>query len=214
MRGDGFPRQREAIAKYAARNKIEIVAEFCDRGVSGCRELEHRKGLAELIERIESNGIDLVLVERADRLARDLMVSEIILKQFRDLGVSVIEAGAGNDLTVSDDDARRKLIRQVLGAVAEFEKSVLVSKLRAARERVRQRNGRCEGRKPYGNTEEEQAVVERIRQLNRKPKTRSRRSYGEIANTLNREGHPTRMGRPWTRGSVFAIIRRLGLPRD
>jgi DNA invertase Pin-like site-specific DNA recombinase len=42
------------------------------------------------------------------------------------------------------------LIRQVLGAVAQFEKAVIVSKLKAARMRKKRAEGRCEGRKPFG----------------------------------------------------------------
>lgn len=53
-------------------------------------------------------------------------------------------------MTCGDDDPTRTLIRQVLGAIAQFEKSVIVLKLRAARERVRKSKGRCEGRKPFG----------------------------------------------------------------
>jgi DNA invertase Pin-like site-specific DNA recombinase len=40
------------------------------------------------------------------------------------------------------------LIRQVLGAVAQFEKASLVAKLAGARMRQRQATGRCEGPKP------------------------------------------------------------------
>jgi DNA invertase Pin-like site-specific DNA recombinase len=81
------------------------------------------------------------LVERADRLARDLLVSEVILGQFRDLGVRVVAADSGTDLTAADEDPTRVLIRQVLGAVSQFEKSVIVAKLRAARLRQRRQTG-------------------------------------------------------------------------
>ncbi len=60
---------------------------------------------------------------RADRLARDLMVGEVILGEFHALGVSVVAAESGTDLTVGDDDPTRVLIRQVLGAVSQFEKA-------------------------------------------------------------------------------------------
>ena len=74
------------------------------------------------------------------------MVGEIILGQLRDLGVQVFDV-SGNELTAGNDDPTRKLIRQVLGAVAEFEKSVMVLKLRASPDRKRRATGRCEGRK-------------------------------------------------------------------
>ena len=133
VRGDGLPRQREVIDHYARRHGIEVVGEYRDEGVSGTKELDDRDGLRELLARVQSNCAKLVLVERADRLARDLMVSELLLAQFRKLNVTVIAADSGTDLTAGDDDPTRVLIRQVLGAVAQFEKSVIVAKLRAAR---------------------------------------------------------------------------------
>jgi DNA invertase Pin-like site-specific DNA recombinase len=100
------------------------------------------------------------------------------------------------------------LIRQVLGAVAQFEKSVIVLKLRAARDRRRRREGRCEGRKPFGSRPGEAAVLDRMRELRRKPKGRPRLSVAAIADTLNREHRQTRTGKPWAPGTVHAILRR------
>jgi len=205
---DGFPRQREAIRKYAKANGLEIAGEYRDEGVSGTKELEHRQGLAALLDYIEANGVKIVLVERADRLARDLMVSEVILGQFRDLGVSVISADSGVDLTTGDDDPTRTLIRQVLGAVSQFEKSVIVLKLRAARERTKRKTGRCEGRKPYGYYPGEDRVIQRIRQLYRKPHGGERLGFRTIARKLNDEGIPTRSGAQWSDTQVKSILTR------
>lgn len=205
----GFPRQRSVIKKYARAKKIELVGEYCDEGVSGTKELEHRQGLAALLDHVESNGIDLILVERADRLARDLMVGEIILSQCRELGVSVISADSGVDLTTADDDPTRTLIRQVLGAVAQFEKSVIVLKLRAARERTKRKTGKCEGRKPYGYYPGEEQIIKRIKQLYRKPRGEKRMGFRAIARQLNEEGIPTRTGVPWRDTQVRAILSRL-----
>ncbi len=141
-------------------------------------------------------------------LARDLMVQEIILERFRTLGVSVIECDGGNELTNSDDNPTATLIRQILGAVAQFDKAVTVHKLRAARVRQRRAKGRCEGRKPYGFREGEAHVVEKIRQLRRKPPGGQRLSYAEIADMLETDGVPTRYGKPWAAGTVRAICER------
>lgn len=204
---DGFPRQRQAVAQFAQRHGYEIVAEFRDEGVSGTRELENRPALAALIDRIASNGVRVVLVERADRLARDLMIGEVILRELTKRGARVLTAD-GQDLTTGNGDPTRKLIRQVLGAVSEFEKSVLVLKLRAARERKRSRGERVEGVKPFGHFPGEQAIVSRMRELRRKPKKGPRRSFAEIAAILNQEGVPTRSGRPWAAQTVGGILRR------
>lgn len=150
----------------------------------------------------------MVIVERADRLARDLLVSEVILGQFRDLGVRVIAADGGTDLTAGDDDPTRVLIRQVLGAVAQFEKAVIVSKLKAARVRKRRATGRCEGRKPFGDKPGEAEVVAYIAKLRRKSKGGARLSFAAVAGRLNTEGVPTRTGRPWAPETVRGIVQR------
>ena len=62
-------------------------------------------------------------------------------------------------------DPTRILMRQMMGAVAQYDKSQIVLKLRGARMRKRAKEGRCEGRKPFGYYEGENAALERIRAL-------------------------------------------------
>lgn len=204
--GDGFPRQRDTVSQFSKRHGFGVVEEFSDTGVSGTTELADRPGLAALLDRVESNGVKTVLVENASRLARDLLIQEVIIGRFREAGVHVIAADSGTDLTVSDDDPTRKLIRQVLGAVSEFEKSVLVLKLRAARDRIRRTKGRCEGAKPYGEYPGEAAVVERMRRLRRKPAKGRRATLTDIATTLNAEGFRNRAGRDWSARMVWHVL--------
>lgn len=207
IEGDGFDRQRDAVTRFASRNGYHLVDEFRDEGASGTKELSDRPGLAALIDRIESNGVKVVIVGRADRLARDLMVSEVIIDQLTRAGAKVLTAD-GADLTSAEGDPTRTLIRQVLGAVAQFDKSVTVLKLRAARERIRRREGRCEGRKPFGARPAEAATLKRIQQLRRKPIGQPRLSIAAIAERLNQEGLPSRQGGPWRPSSFHAILRR------
>lgn len=207
--GDGFPRQRAAISRRARAIGAELIDEFADEGVSGTLAISERPGLSALLERVLGNGVRLVLVEKADRLARDLVEGELILREFRRAGVRVIEAEGGNDLTAGDaDNPTAKLIRQVLGAVAEFEKAALVGKLRAARARMRREGGRCEGVKPYGSLPGENAVLETIRSMRR-----GRRGFPDIAAALNAAGHTTRgrrdrPARAWTAADVRHLVRR------
>lgn len=208
--GDGFPRQRDAIAMYAAANGVNLVDEYRDEGISGTKELADRAGLAQLLDRLESNGVKLVIIEKADRLARDLMVSEVILAQFRDIGVKVVSAD-GTDLTAGDSsNPEAKFHRQIMGAAAELEKNILVLKLKAARGRKRRETGKCEGRKAYGEITRESAGLDRIKKLARKPRGAKLRSCGVIAQLLNAEGVPSRTAKPWNRGSVWTICKRNG----
>ena len=202
--GDGPERQRQAIARYAKAHRLTILEEYQDLGVSGATELADRPGLAALLDRVESNGVTVVLVERADRLARDLLVQEVTLDAFARTGVRVVTS-EGVDLTSDDDDPTRRLIRQLLGAVAEFDKSVTVLKLRAARERIRREKGRCEGRRRYGYYPAERAVITRIKTLRRKPIKGRQLSFVKIAEKLNSEGLTNRSGRPWSAQRVHSV---------
>jgi DNA invertase Pin-like site-specific DNA recombinase len=207
--GDGFPRQRSAVAAFAEANGMLLAEEFRDEGVSGTLGLASRPGLSALLKSITESGITTVLVEKADRLARDLVESELLLRTFREQGLRIIEADGGNDLTSSGGDASPTavLIRQVLGAVAEFEKSALVAKLRAARDRVRRERGHCEGPPRYGAQGVEAAGLQRLLEVATGPDG-VRRSLAEIAATLNAELVPTRTGRPWARSTVQALLNR------
>ncbi len=201
--GDGFKRQADTVSRYAKTNRLEVVQEFRDEGVSGTKDALDRPGLTDLFVAIKANGVRLVLVENATRLARDLMVSEIILAEFRKLDVKVISADGGVDLTLGNDDPTGKLVRQILAAVSEWEKCLIVQKLRASRLRIRRGGQRCEGRKPYGVTAEEQVVIEKMKAMRQKQK-----SFVDIAKTLNTDGLPTRTG-PGTKWHATQVQRIL-----
>src|SRR5690242_1390791 len=147
IEGDGFTRQIEAVKGYAKRHDVRIIRAFRDEGVSGTKDLENRPALVELMTALHSNGVKLVLIEKLDRLARDLMVQETIIGDLRKNGFDLISV-AEPDLL--QDDPSRKLMRQIFGAIAEYEKTMIVLKLRGARMRMRAKTGRCEGAKPYG----------------------------------------------------------------
>ena len=61
---------------------------------------------------------------------------------------------------------------QIQGIFAELDKSLLVKKLRKAREGVRKEKGKCEGPKKYGHTKEEAEILKKIVMLLRRINTR------------------------------------------
>jgi DNA invertase Pin-like site-specific DNA recombinase len=90
------------------------------------------------------------------------------------------------------NDPTRILVRQMMGAVAQYEKSQIVLKLRGARMRKRAKEGRCEGRKPYGYYDGESTTLERLKALRA-----DGLGFDRIAARMNVEQIPTRTGRPW-----------------
>jgi DNA invertase Pin-like site-specific DNA recombinase len=93
-----------------------------------------------------------------------------------------------------DETPTAVLIRQILGAVSQFDKAMTVAKLRGARERKRRKTGlKVEGRKTYA--ERNPKLVERARQLS---KQRPRLSLREISAALASQGFTTPRGRPYS----------------
>lgn len=202
----GPDRQRKAIAAWAKRTKTTLVREYTDLGVSGTIQGDARPGMLALFTDLLASGgkPPVVVIERADRLARDLIAGELILQRLRELGVTVILAETGQPLN-EDDTPTGKLVRQILGAVSEFDKSSIVSKLKTARQAKRATTGRCEGRKPYGDRPEEQAGLAMLLECKAQGMT-----LAATAERLNAAGIPTRGSvkggqKPWGRSSVARI---------
>lgn len=232
--GDGFDRQRDTIERWRRSKDPEprILQEFVEKGHTGtdferpalsqlleyCRKWHEIRtaepGTAIAVDDVDDPMVTLavgcqltVVVERPDRLARDLIVSELLLDDFRKLGVKVVSAEADYDLT-QDDDPTRTLVRRIMSAISDYEKSSIVTKLRKARERKKAKTGRCEGQKPFGHYEDEKAALAYILDG-----AGDGASAGQIAAEMNRriaagevELRPRR-GSTWNRGTVHKIIK-------
>jgi len=72
-------------------------------------------------------------------------VQELGYRELKKLNLNLIPVDAPDYF--SGDSPSLTMIRQILGAVSEFEKSNLVSKLRGARERIKAKKGKCGGRR-------------------------------------------------------------------
>ena len=161
---DSDKRQREAIAGFAKRAGFVLVGECYDAAVSGADPIEARPGFAELLNRIEDNGVRIVIVEDASRFARDLVTQELGILALIKRGMHVLTAN-GDDLTDSRDPSR-KMMRQIAGSFHEYEKARLVAKLKAARDRKRAIGAKVEGRKSHAELNPEMVALDR--QLRRK----------------------------------------------
>jgi DNA invertase Pin-like site-specific DNA recombinase len=199
---DSDRRQREAIQAFAKRAGYELVDEFYDAAVSGADAIDARPGFAAMLERIEGNGVRTIIVETASRFARDLMVQEVGHAKLRERGIDLI--AADNPGSFIDDTPTAKLVRQVLGAISEFDKAMTVAKLRGARERKRREAGKCEGRKSHAELRPE--LVALVRQLRRRRPKGGQRSLREIAAELAISGHLNERGRPFSAASINSML--------
>ena len=203
---DSEARQRKAIESYAKGAGVVVVDWFYDAAVSGADPVEARPGFTALLARIAGNGVRTIIVETANRFARDLMVQEVGFAMLRDLGITLIAADSPTSFL--DDGPTSKLIRQILGAVSEFDKAMTVAKLKGARDRVRRQRGKCEGRKSYGEREGGQQLVALARELHHNPKGRPH-SLRTVAARLAERGHLTPSGRHYSASAVASMLGQL-----
>jgi DNA invertase Pin-like site-specific DNA recombinase len=162
---DSDKRQRAAIEAYAKAAGYELVDTFYDAAVSGADPVSERSGFAQMLERLMSNGARTIIVESPDRFARNLMVQLAGHDMLKARGVTLIAASA--PMHFIEDTPTAVLVRQVLGAVAEFEKTTLVAKLAAARRRKRMATDeKVEGRKSHAEARPD--VVALAKRLARK----------------------------------------------
>ncbi|MGI8520270.1 MAG: recombinase family protein [Actinomycetota bacterium] len=171
-------------------------------------------GLGEALAKIKEGSADGLVVYRLDRLARDLIIQETILGQLRRMGAAVFTTSEAEQGYLEDDpqDPSRKLIRQVLGAVSEYERAMISLRLRSGRMRKAELGGFAYGAPPFGYRAEdgvlvcepsEQAAARRITELRA-----AGRSFREIAAALTAEGHRTKTGKTWWPQTVARIAGR------
>jgi DNA invertase Pin-like site-specific DNA recombinase len=103
------------------------VGEFNDAAVSGADHIETRPRFTAMLAYIASNGARTIIVETASRFARDLMVQEVGFAKLGPGHQKLVAADSPHSFL--DDTPTSKLIRQILGAVSEFDKAMVVAKL-------------------------------------------------------------------------------------
>ncbi|HQS14386.1 recombinase family protein [Reyranella sp.] len=198
---DSQRRQAAAVEGYAkGRARLDVVASFYDAAVSGADPVDARPGFSELLSYCEEHDVGVVLVESASRFARDLIVQLTGHALLKARGIELVPVDAPEHFT--DPTPTAVLVRQILGAISQFEKAGLVAKLRSARDRKRQETGRCEGRPPVPAG----VVAEARRLARRSPVTGKRRSLRTIAAELAAMGHLGVSGGPYSASSIRHML--------
>ena len=117
--------QLAELREYAGRRGWEIVEEFTDQGVSGSKE--SRPALNRLMSDACRRRFDAVLVWKIDRFGRSLRHLVNALAELAALGVAFISLRDNLDLSTPSG----RLMFQIIGAMAEFERALIQERVRA-----------------------------------------------------------------------------------
>jgi DNA invertase Pin-like site-specific DNA recombinase len=199
---DTLKRQREAVTKYAKAGGYQIIAEYSDDAVKGDDSVDQRPGLAAILAHIAGNGVRTIIVENAGRFARELMIQEIGYKFLKDMGVTLIAADRPDAFL--DDGPTATMVRQIMGAFYQFEKAMLVAKLKGARDRKKAATGKCGGRKSY--EERDPKMVALAKKLTRYTVDGRKRSLRDVAAELEAAGHTAKGNKRYTATAVARMV--------
>lgn len=129
-KGQDVELQLSELREFARMRGFEIVREYVDRGISGAKE--SRPELNELMQSAGQRKFDAVLVWKLDRFARSVRHLVNALAEFDALKVSFISLRDNIDLTTPAG----RLMFHVIGAMAEFERSLIAERVRAGMKRA------------------------------------------------------------------------------
>jgi site-specific DNA recombinase len=191
----------------ASQDGWELIRTFTDQCSGATLD---RPALQHALREARAQRFDLLLVYRVDRLARSVRGLAHILEELDGAGVAFRSATEPFDTATS---AGRMMV-QMLGVFAEFERATIVDRVVAGMERKAARGGWTSGTYPFGygcdtNTgfltprADESPLVPLIFEMYAKQRHGAR----TIAAWLNQRGHRTHKGRPWSSNAVIRVIR-------
>ena len=149
-RGQNPENQLLALRKYAEARGLEIVDSYVDVGQSGGKASRPERD--RLMMDARRRKFTVVLVARLDRLARSLKQLVMTLDELRELGIAFVSLQEAFDTSTSTGI----LLFQVVGAIAEFERSLIRERIALGLERARA-EGKTIGR-PLGAQVDEQEL--------------------------------------------------------
>ena len=121
------------LRKMAEARGVQVVEEFVDRGVSGAKD--RRPALDRLMKDAKRRKFDAVWVWRWDRFARSLRHLVTALEEFQALGIDFLS----HQEAVDTSTPAGRMLFQVIGAMAEFEREIIRERVIAGIRRAQSR---------------------------------------------------------------------------
>ena len=141
-------RQISELEIVAARNNWEIVDRYIDHGISGSIGRQGRPELDRMMKDSTKRKFDVVMVWSIDRLGRSL---QHLIEILNDLNAKKIDLYFDQQ-SIDSTTSTGKLMFSLIGAFAEFEKSIIKDRILSGLDNARKK-GRVGGR-PTNLTDE------------------------------------------------------------
>jgi DNA invertase Pin-like site-specific DNA recombinase len=190
--GLGLAAQRATIEAWAARENVEVV-EWVEEVQSG-KSMAKRPALRNLVAGMQAG--EVLVSASVSRLARSVsdLAGMLDTATKRGYGVAAIDTGLDSATPAG------RMVFQMLGAAAEYERALVGQRTKDALAAAKRR-GTTLGRPVImvPNTKDE---LRRLRATGL--------SLAGVATALNQAGHVTPTGKAWTRNNVARVLQRTG----
>ena len=199
--------QQERLDAYAqSQDSWRVVARYSDQASGATLD---RPGLNRALADARSGVFELLLVYRVDRLSRNVRQLAQLSEELDKVGVALRSATEPFDTS----SAAGKMMLQMLGVFAEFERRTIVDRITAGMERAASQGRWVSGRPPYGYTWDKDAkmlipepaqaeIVRRIFSMY----VEEHMGADAIGHVLAAEGHGSRNGIPFAAPAVLQVL--------
>jgi site-specific DNA recombinase len=202
--GVSLEAQEAKIRAWADLNDYELVGIYSDEGISGA-SMTKRDGLKAALKEVKS-GMALVAYSLS-RLSRSVEDTLAISRQLDKIGADMVSLSEKIDTT----GAAGRMIFNMLAVLAQFERDQIAERTQSAL-RHKKATGKVYSPTPYGfeaingeliKVAAEADVVAEIVEARKSGQT-----LQQIADGLNAQGIPTKMGKAWQPATIHLLLKR------
>ena len=202
--GVSLEAQEAKIRAWADLNDYELIAIYSDEGISGS-SMNKRDGLKAALKEVKK-GMALVAYSLS-RLSRSVEDTLAISRQLDKVGADMVSLSEKIDTT----GAAGRMIFNMLAVLAQFERDQIAERTQSAL-RHKKATGKVYSPTPYGfeaingeliKVAAEADVVAEIVEARKSGQT-----LQQIADGLNAQGIPTKMGKAWQPATIHLLLKR------
>ena len=196
--------QMDLVSNYCSTNDMVLDKIITDDGVSG--KTQNRDGMKELMDLVKQNKVDNLIVLSLSRFGRsfiDNYKSIEIMKKHKTNFISLKE-------NINLNEPIGVFIFQIFSSIYQLEISQLSEKTSDTLQMKKRKGKVYSGSIMYGFDREGDRLVENPYEQKVLRKINSLRdkgySFQKISDFLNRNNHPTKMGKKWNRNGVYCLL--------
>jgi site-specific DNA recombinase len=134
--GFSLDAQQDSLINYAKALGYEIYKIYRDEGKSG-KDMKHRSEMMQMLKEAEEKKFSAIFIYKLDRFSRSLKDLILTIDQLKEWGIDFISLQDKIETT----SASGKLMFQIIGAFAEFERNIIGDRTKFGMERKAKEGG-------------------------------------------------------------------------